>query len=213
MGIEDIHFWKTLNILIFFGFSLYPWKFHIIQSSTPGNFVKLYMLHPSEISFKAKSQDPLKFHMTSWKFHILTPGNSACYFLNTPGNSMSSITLPLGFFQTSPISKALYWIKHCPIRMKITYHQLLVGFFHKLISLNARDVGHNMLHLHVAWPICHHSKVHAPVNYLLVTNDNWCWAEQKISIWYWSKQNIARFTQVKNGEAEKPDIQLHNRHN
>ena len=32
---------------------------------------------------------------------------------------------------------------------------------------------------------------------LLGTNDNWCWAEQKMSIWNWSKQNIARFTQIK----------------
>ena len=32
-------------------------------------------------------------------------------------------------------------------RRKITYHLLLIGFFHKLISM--QDVGH-MLHLHVA---------------------------------------------------------------
>ena len=33
-------------------------------------------------------------------------------------------------------------------RIRITYHQLLFGFFNKLISVE--DVGHNMLHLHVA---------------------------------------------------------------
>ena len=33
-------------------------------------------------------------------------------------------------------------------RKKITYHQLLIGFLHKLISM--QDAGHNMLHLHVA---------------------------------------------------------------
>ena len=37
---------------------------------------------------------------------------------------------------------------HSPVRKKITYQQLLVGFFHQLILFNAgsRD---NMLHLHV----------------------------------------------------------------
>ena len=33
-------------------------------------------------------------------------------------------------------------------RRKTTYHLLLIGFFHKLIS--KQDVGHNMLHLHIA---------------------------------------------------------------
>ena len=33
-------------------------------------------------------------------------------------------------------------------RKKITYNVLLIGFFHKLISM--QDVGHNMLHLHIA---------------------------------------------------------------
>ena len=32
-------------------------------------------------------------------------------------------------------------------RWKITYQLLLIGFFHKAISVH--DVGHNMLHLHV----------------------------------------------------------------
>ena len=31
---------------------------------------------------------------------------------------------------------------------------------------------------------------------------SWCWAEQKISIWHWSKQNIVRFTHVKNEGRE-----------
>ena len=85
---------------------------------------------------------------------------------------------------------------------KITHHLLLIGFFHKLISVP--DVGHNMLHLHVAqqlpslymhqWIIC-------------PTKWQWCWAEQTISIWHWSKQNIARLTQVKD-KTEKPAIQF-----
>ena len=38
--------------------------------------------------------------------------------------------------------------KYCPVGKKITYQLLLIGFFHKLISM--QDVGHNLLHLHVA---------------------------------------------------------------
>ena len=36
------------------------------------------------------------------------------------------------------------------------------------------------------------------------------WAEQAISIWYWSKENISRLTHVKNEQVreEKPDIQF-----
>ena len=73
-----------------FGFSLYPWKFQVKQNSTPGNLVKLCMLHSSEISRpketlkkphpwkfgnismlhpseKVKTQDHWKFHMNfSW---------------------------------------------------------------------------------------------------------------------------------------------------
>ena len=76
-----------------FGFSLYPWKFQVKQNSTPGNLTKLYMLNPLKISrpktknfkklhpwkfgkigcvtsfgnFKAKTQDPWKFHVNfSW---------------------------------------------------------------------------------------------------------------------------------------------------
>ena len=33
-------------------------------------------------------------------------------------------------------------------RKKINYHLLVIGFFHKLISM--QDVGHDVFHLHVA---------------------------------------------------------------
>ena len=47
------------------------------------------------------------------------------------------------------IQKTLCQFKYCPIhRTKITYHLLLIDFFHKLISM--QDVAHNMLHSHLA---------------------------------------------------------------
>ena len=46
----------------FFCFSLYPWKFQAKQSFTHGDFVKLYMLNPSEI-VRPKNQDPWRFEM------------------------------------------------------------------------------------------------------------------------------------------------------
>ena len=93
-----------------------PRKFQkALKSSTPGNLIKLCMLHPSEIS-RPKTQIPkypCKFYILN---HLLPPLS--------------------GFFQNSPISKTLCQLKHCRIRVKITY-QLLVGFFRKLISFNA----------------------------------------------------------------------------
>ena len=91
----------------------------------------------------------------------------------------------------------LCWTLSC--RRKITYQLLLIGLFHKLISL--QDVGHNMLHLHVAQQLQSfkqstfmHQWVISP------TNDND--AELTISIWHFSKQNVARLTQVKNQGRE-----------
>ena len=55
-------------------------------------------------------------------------------------------------------SSHLFWnledltvVQTLSYRRKITYHLLLKGFFHKLISM--QNVGHNMLHLHVAQPL------------------------------------------------------------
>ena len=76
---------------------------------------------------------------------------------------------------------------------------LLIGLFHKLISME--DVGHNMLHLYVSQqlPLFKQSKfMHQGV--ISPTNDNN--AELTISIWHFSKQNIARLTQVKNKGRE-----------
>ena len=83
----------------------------------------------------------------------------------------------------------LFWNLKDPVlvqtlsyRRKITYDLSLIGFFHRLIPM--QDVGHNMLHLHVAqqlpW-LYMHQWVISPTNW------QWCWAEQTISIWHWSK--------------------------
>ena len=68
-------------------------------------------------------------------------------------------------------SNHLFWnledsvlVQTLPCGKKITYHLLLIGFFHKLISV--QDAGHNMLHLHVAQQLPS-LKVHAPVSYIL----------------------------------------------
>ena len=53
-GVEDILFFEK-NPWNCFGFSLYPWKFQVKQNSTPGNLVKLCMLHSSEISRPKKN--------------------------------------------------------------------------------------------------------------------------------------------------------------
>ena len=69
-------------------------------------------LHPLEIqqicvrshgNSKTKNQDPWKFHIIfSWSpleipfCVLLAPGNSTCYFFDTPGNPIS-LTLPVFF--------------------------------------------------------------------------------------------------------------------
>ena len=89
--------------------------------------------------------------------------------------------------------------KHRPIKRKTTYQLLLIGLFHKLISV--QDIGHDMLHLHVAQQLSS-IKGSAPVCYLSY-QQQWCWAEQ--ILWHFSKQNIflnKRFTQVTNKGRE-----------
>ena len=58
-----------------FGFSLFPWKF-LKENSTPGNLVKLFMLHPLEISRPKTNEDPWKLYMNfSW-----SPLDISCCF-------------------------------------------------------------------------------------------------------------------------------------
>ena len=64
-------------------------------------------------------------------------------------------------------SSHLFWNLEDPVlvqtmsyRRKIIYYLLLIGFFHKLISM--QDVAHT-LHLHVAQQL---PSLHAPVSYL-----------------------------------------------
>ena len=136
-----------------FCFSLYPWKSQIKQSPPLEFWLKLCMLHPSE---RPKTKTPGYFTWIflalHWKFHVflkLIPRNSALYFLNTPGNPISSATLPLfGFFPEKSNLEYPVLVQPLSYRIKITYRELLIGFFHKLVSV--QDVGHNMLHLHVA---------------------------------------------------------------
>ena len=56
---------------------------------------------------------------------------------------------------------------------------------------------------------CHHSKfMH---QWVISHQSQRCWAEQAISIWHWSKQNIARPTQVQNKGREAGHIQFSQR--
>ena len=150
-GSEDILFWKK------------PWNFFLcsVPMKIPGK-TKLHswkfgtlMYVTSLANFKAKKSRPLEilhevflvflwnstlFLINHWKFCMLFYEFSWKFYM---------VTLPLpclDFFWNSPISKTL-----CSSNtflysgMKIIYHQLLVEYFHKLISM--QDVG-NMLHLH-----------------------------------------------------------------
>ena len=82
--------------------------------------------------------------------------------------------------------------KHRPIKRKTTYQLLLIGLFHKLISV--QDAVHNMLHLHFAQQLTS-LKVHAPVmSYLSYHYKND--AELNRQFPFDTKENIARLTHV-----------------
>ena len=88
--------------------------------------------------------------------------------------------------------------KHQPIKRKTTYQLLLIGLFHKLISV--QDAVHNMLHLHFAQQLTS-LKVHAPVmSYLSYQYKND--AELNRQFPFDTKENIARLTHVKNEGRE-----------
>ena len=87
------------------------WKFSFIYF-TPGNSRQINA-PPLEIvqncikslgSSKTKNQDHLEI---PHNFFLVTPGNSTCYFFDTPGNSISSYSYPyspplFGFFLEQP---------------------------------------------------------------------------------------------------------------
>ena len=90
------------------------------------------------------------------------------------------------------------FIRLLDARRKITCCSLLIGFFHKLTSIQV--VGSKMLHFTcsstAAITLCSGE--------LWVISYHWqrCWAEEAISIWHWSKQKLARLTQVKHKGRE-----------
>ena len=103
----------------------------------------------------------------------------------------------------------LFWnlektLRNLLYRREITYQLLLTGLFHKLISVQV--VGHNMLHLHAAQqlpPLRFMHQVH------LSYQQQWCWAEQAIFIWHFSKQNISKLRVLKlRMKTENPDIRF-----
>ena len=91
-GVEDILFWNP------------GWNFSFIYF-TPGNsrqikaapleIVQNAKLHYITWKFQDQKPRPLEFaHI----FFLVTPGNSICYFFDTPGDSIISSTHPVRFF-------------------------------------------------------------------------------------------------------------------
>ena len=151
--VEDILFLKkTLEFFWFFSITLkiprktklQPWKFDKIMYVTCLR------------NFKAKNPRPLEI---SHEFFFVSLGNSALFFINLWKFRMLFLEYSWKFYiLTLPpvwiFSGIVQSRKSCASsntalysRMKITYHQLLVGFFHNLISM--QNVGYNMLSLHV----------------------------------------------------------------
>ena len=102
----------------------------------------------------------------------------------------------------------LFWNLEDPVlvqilsynRTKITYHLLLIDFFHKLISM--QDVAHNMLHSHLAQqmpPLYMHQWVISP------TNDNDAELNRKSPFGIDLSEVLPDLLRMK---AEKPGIQF-----
>ena len=86
---------------------------------------------------------------------------------------------------------------------KTTYQKLLIGVFHKLISV--RDVVHNMLHLHVAQQLSS-TKVHA-LRVIFPTIENDADLNSHFSLDIFLNKILPDLLKLKS-EAEKPDIQF-----
>ena len=102
----------------------------------------------------------------------------------------------------------LFWNLKDPVlvqlvsyRRKITYHLLLIDFFHKLISM--QDLGHNMLHLHVAQQL---PSLHEPVSYS-PTNDNDAELNRQFPFGIDLNKILPELLKLRT-KAEKPGIQF-----
>ena len=99
-GVEDILFWKSPGV---FRFSLHLWKFQTKRGFTPRNWIKLCVLHSTEI-LRPKTNTP---EYSTWffldhprKLNVAfnwPPGKSIYYFFNNPGDSIFA-TPSLFFF-------------------------------------------------------------------------------------------------------------------
>ena len=148
--VEDILFWKK-KPWKFFCFSLYPLKFQAKRSSTPENLVKLCNYVTSLRNFKSKNLRPLEI---SHEFFLVFLGNSTLLLINPWKFCVLFLECSWKFYILAAPSPPV-WIfsgtvqsrKPCASlntflysRMKITYHKLLVDFFHnKLISMQVNS--------------------------------------------------------------------------
>ena len=148
--VEDILFWKK-KPWKFFCFSLYPLKFQAKRSSTPENLVKLCNYVTSLRNFKSKNLRPLEI---SHEFFLVFLGNSTLLLINPWKFCVLFLECSWKFYILVALSPPV-WIfsgtvqsrKPCASlntflysRMKITYHKLLVDFFHnKLISMQVNS--------------------------------------------------------------------------
>ena len=89
------------------------------------NFLLFYFTPGNSRQNKAPPKDPRNFHIIfSWSpleiplCFYLAPGNSTCYFLDTPGNSISSTRPPpmFGVFMGQPNNKIV--TEYCTIKIR-----------------------------------------------------------------------------------------------
>ena len=105
-------------------------------------------------------------------------------------------------------SSHLFWnledtalVQTLSYRRKITYHLLLIDFFHKLISM--QDVRHNVLHLHVAQPL---PSLYMHQWVISRTSDNDAEVIRQFPFSIDLNKILSEFRKLRT-KAEKPDLQ------
>ena len=113
----------------FFIYLLYPWKFQIYQSFTPGNCAKLRYI--SLGNCKTKNRDPCKFHIIfSW-----SP-------LKIPHAFLCLIPLEIPYSQPRPTVWIFSGIAQCKEGVYFFFH-LILGDISSILSLSVKkwEVG------------------------------------------------------------------------
>ena len=133
-------------------------------------------------------------HIKRYKYPILTYGQ--CFFLDKCLIGAIPVSC-FGIYLEDPVL-----VQTLSYRRKITYYLLLIGFFHKLISME--HVEHNILHLHVRQQL---SSLYMHQWVISPTNDNDAELKRQFPFGTDLNKVLANLFKLRT-KTEKPDIKF-----